>query len=161
MTMVVSEEEKVQEEKVDSARARVRMVAFISRNGTRAQKRVISTGKLAGHGVGTVGRKALNQITAPYSMTKIALGFAGMVTLTAIIWYYSLVVCIMAIMMTGSVLLGIIAAVAFYMVMARFVYIPMLALYGDYCEGAANYRMANKAPRTINIGTFGYGPAMA
>lgn len=134
MTMTHVETEPIPE--ADTARARVRIVTFISRNGTRAQKRLVSTGKAARSGAAKVGRGALNQITQPYTTAKIALGAVGLGALMGLLWYYSLVVCILTIMATGSVLLGIMAAVMWYMVMARFVYVPMLNLYGNYCENA-------------------------
>lgn len=133
MTATTTDQSDVTEE----ATRRFRVAQFIQRNGSRAQKRVIMTGKAA-KGVSKnvlVGVK--NQIVEPYSATKQVLVGIGLIGVGVAMWYLTALVCLAIAGGTGSWILAIVGAVAFYMTFARFIYLPLMLGASTYYRNAA------------------------
>jgi hypothetical protein len=136
MTMVHVESD-TQTSTQEEAKTRFRVASFIQRNGARAQRRAVIAGKAT----------KTRQVTEPYTALKIGAGAIGVLALGVALWYYTFIVAIMIAMATGSAILCILGAVAFYMIMARIIYMPIMMAYGSYCSSAQDHAMRKVMPQ--------------
>jgi hypothetical protein len=124
----------------EEAKRRFRVVEFLSRTGSRASKRAVAAGRGAKNLTASAGRKTWAQIVEPYSLTKQILTGISLVSLGVLMWYLTAVVLIAIAGATGSWMLAIIGAVAFYSVFARFIYMPVGLMMMGYFGNAAEYK---------------------
>jgi hypothetical protein len=146
MTMVHVESD-TQTSTQEEAKTRFRVASFIQRNGARAQRRAVIAGKATKTVTSTLAKKAVRQVTEPYTALKIGAGAIGVLALGVALWYYTFIVAIMIAMATGSAILCILGAVAFYMIMARIIYMPIMMAYGSYCSSAQDHAMRKVMPQ--------------
>ncbi len=139
----------------EEAKRRFRVANFIQRTGSRAQKRAIQAGKASKRISGNAAKGLWGQIAEPYTVLKqIGVGL-GLIGGGVLMWYITIVAMLSIIGGTGSIVLGIVGAIALYMVVARFIYLPLSLAAAGYFARSADYHIGGQMRNAGTIRTSG------